>query len=140
MLRGLQADRAATAEIIAVHDGVRPFVTASEISKVIGVAKEHGAAILVGPVSDTIKEITGDRVVDTLNRSQLRRALTPQCFRYDLLRRAYDHIDVSDPDLTDDSVLVERLGHSVAVVEGSNRNIKITTREDLAIAEAMMSE
>ena len=140
VLRGLQAVRAATAEIVAVHDGVRPFVTADEISKTVAVAKEHGAAILVGAVSDTIKEVTSDRVVDTLNRSQLRRALTPQCFRYDLLRRAYERIDVSDPDLTDESVLVERLGHSVAVVEGSSRNIKITTKEDLAIAEAMMNE
>jgi len=136
--RGLMSVRAATAEIVAVHDGVRPFVTVDEIDRTIGAARENGAAILVAPVTDTIKEVRDQSVVRTLDRGVLRRALTPQCFRYELLRDAYQHADVNDPSLTDESALVEQLGHRVSVVEGSARNIKITTLADLEIAEALL--
>jgi 2-C-methyl-D-erythritol 4-phosphate cytidylyltransferase len=138
--RGLAAVRAATAEIVAVHDGVRPFVTVEEISSTVEAAREHGAAILVTPVTDTIKLVEGGAVMRTLERRDLRQALTPQCFRYELLRRAYEQVDVNDPSLTDESVLVERLGEKVAIVEGSRRNIKITTPHDLLIAETLLQE
>ena len=137
--RGLLAIRAATAEIVAVHDGVRPFVTADEISRTVATAKADGAAILVAPVTDTIKQIGDEQVVKTLDRGSLRRALTPQCFRYELLRDAYQHADVNDPSLTDESALVEQLGRPVSIVEGSARNIKITTLEDLVIAEGFLA-
>ena len=136
--RGLMSIRAATADIVAVHDGVRPFVSVEEIDRTVASARETGAAILVGPVVDTIKEVNGDSVVRTLNRKQLRRALTPQCFRYDLLKRAFENIDVNDPSITDESFLVEKLGERVAIVEGSAANIKITTKQDLLIAEAYL--
>jgi 2-C-methyl-D-erythritol 4-phosphate cytidylyltransferase len=136
--RGLMAIRSATAEIVAVHDGVRPFVTVAEIEATIAAAQSDGAAILVAAVTDTIKQVSDGRVVETFDRNRLRRALTPQCFRYDVLRRAYQHTDVTDPSVTDESVLVEKLGVAVTVVEGSPRNIKITTAEDLAIAEALI--
>jgi 2-C-methyl-D-erythritol 4-phosphate cytidylyltransferase len=136
--RGLMAIRAATAEIVAVHDGVRPFVTAEEIDAVVAAAQTDGAAILVAPVTDTIKQVSDGRVVQTLDRGVLRRALTPQCFRYDVLREAYQAADVTDPSVTDESVLVEKLGIPVSIVEGSSRNIKITTAQDLAIAEAIL--
>ncbi len=135
--RGLMAIRSATAEIVAVHDGVRPFVTVDEINNTVAAAKADGAAILVAPVTDTIKEVSGASVLRTLDRAVLRRALTPQCFRYELLREAYEHADVNDPSLTDESALVEQLGRPVSIVEGSARNIKITTAEDLIIAEAI---
>ena len=138
--RGLQAIRAATADIIAVHDGVRPFVTVEEIDNTIDAARRDGAAILTTPATDTIKLVEGDTVVETLARRNLRQALTPQCFRYELLRRAYEQVDVADPSLTDESVLVERLGHRVTIVEGSARNIKITTPRDLLLAEALLQE
>jgi 2-C-methyl-D-erythritol 4-phosphate cytidylyltransferase len=138
--RGLDAIRSATAEIVAVHDGVRPLITAAEISKVVNAAREHGAALLAAPVTDTIKQVDGEKIVRTLERSSLRRALTPQCFQYQLLKRAFEQADVNDPTLTDESVLVERLGIEVMMVEGSSRNIKITTREDLALAELLISE
>jgi 2-C-methyl-D-erythritol 4-phosphate cytidylyltransferase len=138
VLHGLQAVRAVTAEVVAIHDGVRPFITPDEITRTVNAATDHEAAVLVAPISDTIKEVKEGRIVRTLVRSQLRRALTPQCFHYSLLRRAYEHADVMNPDLTDDSVLVEMLGRNVAIVEGSARNIKITTPEDLAIAEGMI--
>ena len=137
--RGLMSIRSATAEIVAVHDGVRPFVTVDEIDATVAAAKADGAAILVAPVVDTIKHVGGDRVLETLDRTVLRRALTPQCFRYDLLCQAYQQADVNDRSLTDESALVEKLGHAVSVVEGSARNIKITTVEDLAIAEAILT-
>jgi 2-C-methyl-D-erythritol 4-phosphate cytidylyltransferase len=137
--RGLQAIRAATAEIVAVHDGVRPFVTVAEIEETIAAAQRDGAAILATPATDTIKLVEGGRVVKTLPRQSLRQALTPQCFRYELLRRAYEQVDLSDPSLTDESVLVERLGLTVTIVEGSARNIKITTPRDLLIAETLLS-
>jgi 2-C-methyl-D-erythritol 4-phosphate cytidylyltransferase len=140
VLHGLQAVRATTAEIIAVHDGVRPFISAEEITRTVAAAVTHEAAVLVAPLTDTIKEVADDRIVSTVDRSFLRRALTPQCFRYSLLRRAYEVADVLDAELTDDSALVERLGTRVVVVEGSSRNIKITTPEDLIIAEAMIRE
>ena len=137
--RGLMSVRSATAEIVAVHDGVRPFVTADEISSTIEAAQSDGAAILVAPVTDTIKQISDRAVVKTLDRTELRRALTPQCFRYELLRDAYQRVDINDPSLTDESALVEQMGHRVTIVEGSARNIKITTAEDLVVAEGFLN-
>jgi 2-C-methyl-D-erythritol 4-phosphate cytidylyltransferase len=138
--RGLAAIRAATAEIVVVHDGVRPFVTVDEIDATVAAAQIDGAAILVAPVTDTIKQVSDQRVERTLDRGVLRRAMTPQCFRYELLRQAYQAADVTDASLTDESVLVEKIGIPVSVVEGSPRNIKITTADDLAIAEAILGE
>ena len=140
VLKGLLAVRSATAEIIAVHDGVRPFVTPDEITRTIKAAEQSDAAILVAAVTDTVKEISNGIVARTLPRTALRRALTPQCFRFELLRRAYEQVDVLDPDLTDESALVERLGVKVTIVEGSSRNIKITGPEDLALGEVLLKE
>jgi 2-C-methyl-D-erythritol 4-phosphate cytidylyltransferase len=139
--RGLQAIRSATAEIVAVHDGVRPFVTPEEISRTVEAARASGAAILTAPATDTIKEIENGVVRRTLTRAGLRHALTPQCFRYHLLRRAYlEAGNLSTMDITDDSSLVERLGESVMVVEGDARNIKITRQADIALAEILLRE
>jgi 2-C-methyl-D-erythritol 4-phosphate cytidylyltransferase len=138
--KGLQTVREVTAEIVAVHDGVRPFVTSDEIGKTVSAAIEHGAAILVTKPVDTIKEVSDGRVLRTLNRENLRHALTPQCFNYRILRQAYEGVDLNDPELTDESSLVERLGVPIAVVEGSGRNIKITREEDLAIGEQLLRE
>jgi 2-C-methyl-D-erythritol 4-phosphate cytidylyltransferase len=137
--RGLMTVRSATAEIVAVHDGVRPFVTVAEIDATVAAAQANGAAILVAPLTDTIKQVDDRQVVRTLDRVALRRAVTPQCFRYELLRQAYQHADVNDPALTDESALVEQLGHAVSIVEGRARNIKITTAEDFAIAESILA-
>lgn len=138
VFRGLRAIREATVEIVAVHDGVRPFVTTGEIDRTITAAREYGAAVLVAPATDTIKEVEQGRVIRTLPRERVRHALTPQCFRYELLRRAYEQSTEADAETTDDSMLVERLGQTVAVVEGDPRNIKITRPEDLALAESIM--
>ena len=137
--RGLQAIRSPTADIVVVHDGVRPFVTVDEIEKTVAAAKSSGAAILVAPAIDTIKEVSNTGgVIRTIDRKQLRHALTPQCFRFDLLRRAFENIDVNDASITDESYLIEKLGERVSIVEGSARNIKITTKADLILAEAYL--
>ena len=138
VLYGLRVVKREAVEIVAVHDGVRPFVTAQEISRTVAAAKVEGAAILVSKPVDTMKEIGDGAVTRTLDRSTIRQALTPQCFRYELLLRAYEQVEVSDPELTDESSLVERLGVKIAIVEGSPRNIKITRPEDLAVGEAML--
>ena len=138
--RGLNA--ISNAEIVAVHDGLRPFVTPDEIDRVVAAASASGAAILVAPVADTIKDIENGRVKRTPPRQNLRRALTPQCFRYDLLKRAYDQLEEVESagiEVTDDSLLVERLGAEIIAVEGSARNIKITQEEDLVLAKAILS-
>ena len=129
------------ADLIAVHDGVRPFVTPEEIDEVVTAAQKFGAAILTAAVADTIKRVEGDRIIETISRAELRRALTPQCFKFELLKRAYEHLDEiesSGVEITDDSLLVEKLGVSVVAVEGSARNIKITNVEDLKQAEGLL--
>jgi len=129
------------AEVVAVHDAVRPLVTPDEIDRVVVAATRSGAAILVAAVSETIKEVEDKRVARTIPRAHLRRALTPQAFHFDILKRAYEQLEQlesSGVEVTDDSFLVERLGVAVSVVEGNACNIKITTPEDLAIAEAFL--
>jgi 2-C-methyl-D-erythritol 4-phosphate cytidylyltransferase len=129
------------AGVVAVHDAARPLVSADEIDRVITVAVETGAAVLVAPVSDTIKQVTDKHIVKTVPRAELRRALTPQAFHFHILKRAYDkleELEAAGVDVTDDSFLVERLGVVVNCVEGSARNIKITNREDLVMAEALL--
>lgn len=140
VLNGLNAVSANT-DFVAVHDGARPLVTADEISKTVNAANEFGAACLVAPVADTIKEIsdTGS-IVKTIDRKNLRRALTPQCFRYDILVKAFDGIDLLDLGVTDECYLVERLGVQITVVDGSPKNIKITTVEDFALAENYLKQ
>ena len=88
VLFGLRAVRETTIDVVAVHDGVRPFVTSEEIARTIAAAQEEGAAILVSSPVDTVKEVRAGAVTKTLRRGDLRNALTPQCFRYALLRRA----------------------------------------------------
>jgi 2-C-methyl-D-erythritol 4-phosphate cytidylyltransferase len=138
--RGLKSLTPENVDIVAVHDSVRPFVSPDDISRTIRAASEFGAAVLVAPATDTIKEIQNGRVSRTLDRNNLRHALTPQCFRYDLLRRAYEHAPDQGKDATDCSALVERLGEVVVIVEGDPRNIKITRPEDIALAEILVRQ
>jgi 2-C-methyl-D-erythritol 4-phosphate cytidylyltransferase len=127
------------ADIVAVHDGVRPLVSIDEITATIEKAQETGAACLVAVVTDTIKEVAEGKIIKTLDRTKLRRAMTPQAFRYSILREALDQ-GILDDDVTDECMLVENLGHQIAYVEGSSRNIKITRPEDRTMAEALLRE
>jgi 2-C-methyl-D-erythritol 4-phosphate cytidylyltransferase len=122
-------------EIVLIHDGARPLLDLETIETGVRLAREHGAAVPVVPVRDTIKRVKDGRVVESPPRAELFAALTPQCFRTELLRRAHAG---SDDDATDDCVLVERLGHPIVAYPGSPRNIKITLPDDLTIAEALL--
>lgn len=129
----------ASSEIVAIHDGARPLVTQSEIRETILAAAEVGAACLVAAVTDTIKEVRGSRIVRTVDRSGLRRALTPQAFKYYVLQEAMAIGELNES-VTDECYLVEKLGREIAVVEGDPANIKITHAEDLVLAEAILRE
>ena len=126
-------------ELIAVHDGARPLVSTDEIERTIDAAKASGAACLVAPVTDTIKSIHGNAIAATLDRTKLRRALTPQVFEKGLLLKAFEGVTF-DESITDECYLVEKLGTPITIVEGSSQNIKITHQEDLALAEALLRE
>lgn len=130
----------AEAQLVAIQDGVRPVVEEDLILRTCRAAQETGAAIPVVPVLATLKEVSshagGRRVSRTVPRTALHEAQTPQVFRPQLIRRAYAPLTCDDT--TDDAQLVERLGEPVAAVEGSARNIKITTPEDLKIAELLL--
>lgn len=139
VINGFITIDAKTAEIIAVHDGARPLISVEEISNTIKKATENGAACLVAEVTDTIKEVSGGKIVETIDRTKLRRALTPQCFRYEILKRAFDENEIGEI-ATDECFLVEKLGIEIVAVEGSSKNIKITHQEDLKIAEIFLSE
>jgi 2-C-methyl-D-erythritol 4-phosphate cytidylyltransferase len=128
---------AAIADIVVIHDGARPLVSVNEITRTVEKAMATGAACLVAAVTDTIKEADGDAITRTVDRSRLRRALTPQAFRYAILKRAFESADLG-VDVTDECYLVEKLGVPVAMVAGSVWNIKITHAEDIAVAEALL--
>lgn len=137
VLNGLNAINSERCEIVAVHDGARPLVSVEEISATIEKARETGTACLVAAVTDTIKEVADGKIIGTIDRSKLRRALTPQCFRYEILQRAFAENEVSEI-VTDECFLVEKLGYEIATVEGSAQNIKITHPEDFVFAEHLL--
>ena len=124
-------------DIVAVHDAARPLVTVGEIERTVAAAVEFGAACLTAPVNDTVKRVDGDKITATVDRSSLRRALTPQAFRLAILKEAFAAGD-NGIDVTDESSLVERLGHPVRSVPGSSVNIKVTRPDDLTIVEAFI--
>jgi len=121
---------------VVVHDGARPLVTPRLIEEGLAAAQETGAAVCALPAQDTVKRVDAQgRVLRTLDRRRLWLIQTPQVFRYDILRQAHKR---SRRPATDDAALVERLGHRVQVYPGSPRNLKVTTPEDLALAEALL--
>ena len=135
-VRNALAQVADEADFVCVHDAVRPCVSTIWIDEVFAAAAKSGAAILAYPVHGTLKRVDADnRIEATTDREGLWEAQTPQVFRKDLLQRAYE--SASGP-ATDDAGLVEALGEPVTVVRGDPRNIKITTRSDLALAAAVV--
>jgi 2-C-methyl-D-erythritol 4-phosphate cytidylyltransferase len=135
----LAAISAANDDIVLVHDAVRPFVTHEIIQDVIAAAQKYGAAIAGMPAVDTVKQV--DRTADgalitaTVPRERVVLAQTPQGFRYEILKSAFDEATADGFLGTDEASLVERAGKEVAVVMGSQRNIKITTPGDMELAE-----
>jgi 2-C-methyl-D-erythritol 4-phosphate cytidylyltransferase len=127
-------------DVVAVHDGVRPFVSIEDIENVVRQAERIGAAILGVPIVDTVKQAEREFVESTLTREHLVAAQTPQVFRTDILKQAFEQAAKDEYYGTDESSLVERMGHPVAIVRGSERNIKITRPGDLTLARAFLAE
>ena len=126
-------------ELILVHDEARPLISVEVIERVIAETREYGATITAVPVKDTIKVVDGDGIVTaTPNRSSLWAVQTPQGFKRDLLLKAYEKAAEEQFLGTDDASLVERIGQKVKVVQGEYMNIKMTTPEDLMMAEAFI--
>ena len=138
----LAAIHADPEDVILVHDAVRPFITTDLINRVIAAATKHGAAIAGLPAVDTVKQVErtsdGAIITSTIPRERVVMAQTPQGFRYEVLKKAFDEARADAFTGTDEASLVERSGHEVAVVMGSPRNIKITTSGDMELAEFYM--
>jgi len=118
-------------DIVVIHDGVRPFVTAEIIEESIMVAAKYGSAVAAVPVKDTVKIVSGNVIKSTPDRKKIFLAQTPQTFRYPLILRAYKKAFKEGYFSTDDSALVERTGKKVRIIPGDYKNIKITVRSDI---------
>lgn len=126
-------------EIVCIHDGVRPFVSPGLIKKAAEEAVHAGAVIPVLPLKDTVKEVNlRGTVTRTVSRDSLRLVQTPQCFRMEIIRSAFEKAIQEKFFVTDDAALVEKSGFSVSVINGEPENIKITTPGDLIIAEHIL--
>lgn len=126
--------------VVVIHDGVRPLISKEKITQSIRLCQKKRAVILAVPPKDTIKRVEEGAVITTLDREKLWLVQTPQVFEYKLILEAYEKAREDNFVATDDSVLVERLGQKVVVLEGDYRNIKITTSDDLAIAEKFLDK
>ena len=127
-------------KLAAVHDGARPLITWQVIDRVVRAANTYGAAAPAVPVKDTIKVVEGYVVKNTPDRASLRAVQTPQVFDFDMLRGALKKAELDGAQVTDDCSAVERIGLTVKIVEGDERNIKVTTPMDLKIAEMLLEE
>jgi 2-C-methyl-D-erythritol 4-phosphate cytidylyltransferase len=133
--RAFQACGVGGSSLICIHDAARPFVTAAEVAAVLSAAEETGVAIAATPIPDTVKKVEKNSVAATLDRSNLWAAGTPQAFRAELLARALE----SGDEATDEAALCEALGMPITAVPVSRLGFKITTPEDLEIAEAILA-
>ena len=129
-----------SSDIVLVHDGARPFIQFSTIQKLVQKARVDGAAIAAVPVKDTIKVVRNETVDKTIERSSLWSIQTPQAFRLSILNTAYDKAELNGFQGTDDASLVEQMGEKIQVVEADYDNIKLTTKEDLIFAEAILKK
>ena len=127
-------------DFVLVHDAARPLATPALVRRVLAAAMESGAAFPALTPRDAVKRVEGNRLVESLDRSRVVLAQTPQCFAYALLARA--HREAADAGLVgdDDAQLVAATGHDVTVVEGEQANFKLTTPEDFAVVEALLKE
>lgn len=127
-------------KLSAIHDGARPLITWQVIDRAVRAANSYGAAAPAIPVKDTVKVVVGGIVKNTPDRSTLQAVQTPQVFDIDLLRGALKKAEKDGAQVTDDSSAVELMGMSVKIVEGDERNIKVTTPMDLKIAELLLED
>ena len=139
VLEGMKAAPDGFDGVVLVHDAARPFVSERLIEAVTVAARERGAAVPVFAVADTIKRVKDGVVMETVDRSELAAAQTPQAFRFALLGRAYEAAYRDRSTVTDEAMAVERIGETVAAVPGEAANRKLTTPDDLAWAETMLA-
>jgi 2-C-methyl-D-erythritol 4-phosphate cytidylyltransferase len=128
---------ASTAEWVMIHDAARPFVTQAVIEAVIALSNRYNAVIATTPEVDTIRKFVGDRALETLDRNSVVRVQTPQLFLRENLVSALDHAPFLTSAPTDEAMLMETSGIPVGIAAGDPLNFKITTKEDLALAEAL---
>jgi 2-C-methyl-D-erythritol 4-phosphate cytidylyltransferase len=127
-------------DVVVIHDGVRPFIRAEDLTACIRCAKEIGACILGTPASDTVKRVEKYQIIEeTLDREKIWLTQTPQAFKYDWILEAHEAARRDGVAGTDDASLVERLGKDVKIIDGHKFNIKITVKEDLVVANAMIN-
>lgn len=124
-------------DIVAIHDGARPLVSVNDINKVIETAMKEKAAILTSKITDTVKRVKNNYIISTLDRIDLFQAQTPQVFQYDVILNAHKNYD-GDETVTDDALLVEKKGFKIMVIEATSPNFKITTKDDLKLAELLL--
>lgn len=136
---GFQKVNPESADLVLIHDVARPLVSPDLIDRVIHATQKFGASIPVVPVTDTLKKIQNDRVLHTVDRTEICRVQTPQGFKYALLKQALDSDLASTRIYTDEASLLEEMGQDVFVVPGDPRNIKITYPEDVLLAEALFA-
>ena len=134
------AEASSSTEIVVVHDAVRPFISREMIRQVIEAARKSGAAILGIPSVDTVKQVERQTILGTIPRERIVLAQTPQAFRFEILKEAFDRAQADGYEGTDEASLVERLGQSVTVLLGSDRNIKITKPSDLPLARLFITQ
>jgi len=128
-------------DIVIVHDGVRPFVSSGILKRLMAAMRDYQAVVTAIPTHDTIKRVdAAGNVVDTLQRDALFHIQTPQGFRYDVIKEAYERASREGAEGTDDAYFVERMGIRVKVIEGSPLNLKITTPDDIALANWILQE
>ena len=127
-------------KLAAVHDGARPLISWQIIDRVVRAANTYGAAAPAIPVKDTIKVVSGGLVKETPDRATLQAVQTPQVFDFDLLRGALKKAETDGASVTDDCSAVERTGMKIKIVEGDERNLKVTTPMDLKIAALLLEE
>jgi 2-C-methyl-D-erythritol 4-phosphate cytidylyltransferase len=134
------AEAPASTELVVVHDAVRPFIELEMIRRVVEAARKDGAAILGIPSVDTVKQVERQIILGTLPRERIVLAQTPQAFRYLIIREAFTRAQADEFTGSDESSLVERLGYTVTVLMGSDRNIKITKPSDLPLARLYIAQ
>lgn len=141
VMNGLKAMREYVSDddVVLIHDGVRPLVTEQILRESITTARQHDGALVAVPVKDTIKTVQNEIVKDTPPRESLWQAQTPQSFRFGKIFQAHLNAEADGFSGTDDASLIEHIGGEVHIIRGDYRNIKITTPEDLILAEAFMS-
>lgn len=128
--------KAVMCDYVLIHDGARPIITPEIINRTIETVKEKNAVSVMTKTIDTIKEVQDGKIIKTIDRSKLYNTQTPQAFKYELIKSAHEKL--AGKNFTDDAGMLEALGYDVRIVDGSYKNIKITTQSDIELAKIFL--